>query len=98
MTPTLLLAVHSTRDPNGTSVARTLARQVAEDAGVPVAASLTVSSRATLETETATPPTTRAAPAEARLRHGHRVWRKRRCRNASSGVWGDLPCVFTPSP
>ncbi|MBB4931951.1 sirohydrochlorin ferrochelatase [Lipingzhangella halophila] len=36
MTPTLLLAVHGTRDPNGTSVAQALAREVAEDAGVPV--------------------------------------------------------------
>ncbi|WP_046468286.1 sirohydrochlorin chelatase [Allosalinactinospora lopnorensis] len=36
MTPTLLLAVHGTRDRYGTSVARTLARGVARCAGVPV--------------------------------------------------------------
>lgn len=36
MTPTLLLAVHGTRDPHGTAVARALARAVADRSQAPV--------------------------------------------------------------
>ncbi|MFC3997516.1 sirohydrochlorin chelatase [Nocardiopsis sediminis] len=36
MTPTLLLAVHGTRDPRGTAAARALARRVAHRTGAPV--------------------------------------------------------------
>ncbi|RNL81833.1 sirohydrochlorin chelatase [Halostreptopolyspora alba] len=36
MTPTLLLAVHGTRDPHGTAVARALAREVADRGETPV--------------------------------------------------------------